>query len=46
MGAVSAMEYNGVPIDTYTLARLREGGCLLADEVGLAETIEAGLVMA
>ena len=25
MAAVSAMEWNGVPIDTYTLARLREG---------------------
>src|SRR5437763_8500552 len=26
--------------------RLREGGCILADEVGLGKTIEAGLVIA
>ncbi len=30
----------------FALARLREGGCILADEVGLGKTIEAGLVMA
>src|SRR2546426_8591543 len=28
------------------LRRLREGGCILADEVGLGKTIEAGLVIA
>jgi hypothetical protein len=30
----------------FALSRLREGGCILADEVGLGKTIEAGLVMA
>ncbi|MDP2274426.1 MAG: SNF2-related protein [Archangium sp.] len=30
----------------FALARLREGGCILADEVGLGKTIEAGLVIA
>jgi hypothetical protein len=30
----------------FALRRLREGGCILADEVGLGKTIEAGLVMA
>ncbi|WP_437713006.1 SNF2-related protein [Sorangium sp. So ce448] len=30
----------------FTLARVREGGCILADEVGLGKTIEAGLVIA
>src|SRR6202158_1794701 len=30
----------------FALRRLREGGCILADEVGLGETIEAGLVIA
>ena len=30
----------------FALARLRDGGCILADEVGLGKTIEAGLVMA
>lgn len=30
----------------FALARIREGGCILADEVGLGKTIEAGLVMA
>jgi adenine-specific DNA-methyltransferase len=30
----------------FALARLREGGCILADEVGLGKTIEAGLVVA
>src|SRR5258707_1088516 len=30
----------------FALGRLREGGCILADEVGLGKTIEAGLVMA
>src|SRR5208282_2029533 len=30
----------------FALRRLREGGCILADEVGLGETIEAGLVLA
>lgn len=30
----------------FALARVREGGCILADEVGLGKTIEAGLVMA
>ena len=33
MGAVSAMEYNGVPIDTYTLARLREGWTGIQDQL-------------
>src|SRR6202048_1496891 len=35
-------------IDTliFALRRLREGGCILADEVGLGKTIEAGLVIA
>jgi len=30
----------------FALARSREGGCILADEVGLGKTIEAGLVIA
>ena len=30
----------------FVLRRLREGGCILADEVGLGKTIEAGLVIA
>jgi hypothetical protein len=30
----------------FALARIREGGCILADEVGLGKTIETGLVMA
>jgi hypothetical protein len=30
----------------FALSRVREGGCILADEVGLGKTIEAGLVMA
>jgi len=30
----------------FALARLREGGCILADEVGLGKTIETGLVVA
>ena len=30
----------------FALARLGEGGCILADEVGLGKTIEAGLVIA
>src|SRR5215813_10646764 len=30
----------------FALSRLPEGGCILADEVGLGKTIEAGLVMA
>jgi hypothetical protein len=30
----------------FALERLREGGCILADEVGLGKTIEAGLVVA
>jgi hypothetical protein len=30
----------------FALARVREGGCILADEVGLGKTIEAGLVVA
>ena len=30
----------------FALSRIREGGCILADEVGLGKTIEAGLVMA
>ncbi len=30
----------------FALGRLPEGGCLLADEVGLGKTIEAGLVIA
>src|SRR4051794_20899202 len=29
----------------FALSRLREGGCILADEVGLGKTIEAGLVI-
>jgi SNF2 family DNA or RNA helicase len=29
----------------FALARLPEGGCILADEVGLGKTIEAGLVI-
>src|SRR5712692_2226808 len=29
----------------FALARFREGGCILADEVGLGKTIEAGLVI-
>ena len=35
-------------IDTviFALRRLREGGCILADEVGLGKTIEADLVIA
>ncbi|MGE3231316.1 MAG: SNF2-related protein, partial [Hyphomicrobium sp.] len=30
----------------FALSRLPEGGCILADEVGLGKTIEAGLVIA
>jgi hypothetical protein len=30
----------------FALARIPEGGCILADEVGLGKTIEAGLVIA
>ena len=30
----------------FALSRLGDGGCILADEVGLGKTIEAGLVMA
>src|SRR5262245_39728976 len=30
----------------FALGRLSEGGCILADEVGLGKTIEAGLVLA
>lgn len=30
----------------FALERIDEGGCILADEVGLGKTIEAGLVMA
>lgn len=30
----------------FALGRVREGGCILADEVGLGKTIEAGVVMA
>src|ERR1700761_4051274 len=30
----------------FALRRLREGGCILADEVGLGKTIEASLVIA
>lgn len=33
MAAVSAMEWNGVPIDTYTLARLREGWSEIQDQL-------------
>ncbi len=29
----------------FALGRIREGGCILADEVGLGKTIEAGLVI-
>lgn len=31
---------------TFALARIPDGGCILADEVGLGKTIEAGLVIA
>src|SRR5262249_42446864 len=30
----------------FALARIREGGCILADEVGLGKTVEAGVVIA
>src|SRR5262245_50663537 len=30
----------------FALARIRDGGCILSDEVGLGKTIEAGLVIA
>ena len=30
----------------FALARMREGGCILADEVGLGKTIETGLIIA
>jgi SNF2 family DNA or RNA helicase len=30
----------------FALSRIPDGGCILADEVGLGKTIEAGLVMA
>src|SRR5438552_18374522 len=30
----------------FALGRIPEGGCILADEVGLGKTIEAGLVIA
>ena len=30
----------------FALERIPEGGCILADEVGLGKTIEAGLVIA
>lgn len=30
----------------FALQRIPEGGCILADEVGLGKTIEAGLVIA
>ncbi len=30
----------------FALRRLQEGGCILADEVGLGKTIEAGLIIA
>jgi SNF2 family DNA or RNA helicase len=30
----------------FALRRVREGGCILADEVGLGKTVEAGLVIA
>src|SRR5881409_545257 len=30
----------------FALGRIREGGCILADEVGLGKTIETGLVIA
>src|SRR5437016_13825383 len=30
----------------FALKRIPEGGCILADEVGLGKTIEAGLVIA
>src|SRR5436853_6849125 len=30
----------------FALGRIRKGGCILADEVGLGKTIEAGLVIA
>jgi ERCC4-related helicase len=31
---------------TFALEKLENGGCILADEVGLGKTIEAGLIMA
>jgi SNF2 family DNA or RNA helicase len=30
----------------FALKRIPEGGCILADEVGLGKTIEAGLIIA
>src|SRR6202453_3505283 len=35
-----------IDAEIFALRRLREGGCILADEVGLGKTIEAGLVLA
>ena len=42
------MDPNPHQIDAvvFALQRLGSGGCILADEVGLGKTIEAGLVMA
>ncbi len=45
---VAKIDPNPHQIDAviFALRRLREGGCILADEVGLGKTIEAGLTIA
>ncbi|MEW5814658.1 MAG: SNF2-related protein [Spirochaetota bacterium] len=35
-----------IEVVVYALEKLEDGGCILADEVGLGKTIEAGLVIA